>query len=428
MPIPVSCQCGYQVDAPDHYAGQQVNCPQCSNPLTVPAAAPAAANTGLGGALEGLGIKAGSGGIPCPHCLDAEIPVGGIICIACGYNVETGSLMGGDEKKQKKAFGAATYTHRSYGNEQLNHAAQMMEKELLEINAEGGLPYWFWLFVFFNVISFGLGLAMFSLTWFSLSGETLKIATMRGDGVTAIEDVAEAQPEFKDNINLIVSEVEISNTASKPKKDDSDTGTTMTQKAKPGTYGWREQEQNGFIKFLPLPDQTQAFDVPGGNGNGAYFKKKKSGWVLELSGEEMGKAGWVPSSSVVNISPSQLELIILGNQTDLARELRPVTDEAYYALYKGLGSYCTIEFYIGLVYYVVCHISIATWAFKDNDKTQAFLASAIPGYNMIWAFMRRKYVGGLGIMAILAFTMIFGSLIVESFVPELLPTVAGASD
>ena len=44
---------------------------------------------------------------------------------------------------------------------------------------------------------------------------------------------------------------------------------------------------------------------------------------------------------------------------------------------------------------------------------------------MIWAFMRRKYVGGLGIMAILAFTMIFGSLIVESFVPELLPTVAG---
>ena len=142
MPIPVTCQCGYQVDAPDHYAGQQVNCPQCSNPLTIPAAAPAAANPGLGGALEGLGIKAGSGGIPCPHCLDAEIPVGGIICIACGYNVETGSLMGGDEKKQKKAFGAATYTHRSYGNEQLDHAAQMMEKELLEINAEGGLPYW----------------------------------------------------------------------------------------------------------------------------------------------------------------------------------------------------------------------------------------------------------------------------------------------
>lgn len=400
MPIPVSCQCGYQVDAPDHYAGQQVNCPQCSNPLIVPAAAPAAANTGLGGALEGLGIKAGSGGIPCPHCLDAEIPVGGIICIACGYNVETGSLMGGDEKKQKKAFGAATYTHRSYGNEQLDHAAQMMEKELLEINAEGGLPYWFWLFVFFNVISFGLGLAMFSLTWFSLSGETLKIATMRGNGVTQLAEAAEINPTKKDDLYLLVSEAEISATPSKPKKDpNSSAGSTMTQKAKPGTFVYKLDEQNGFFRFNPLPDQTNS-----------------------------GPSGWVPSSGVVHVSRAQVDLIILGNAGDTPKEQRPVTDEAYYALYKGIGSYCTIEFYIGLVYYVICHISIATWAFKDNDKTQAFLASAIPGYNMIWAFMRRKYVGGLGIMAILAFTMIFGSLIVESFVPELLPTVAGASD
>lgn len=400
MPIPVSCQCGYQVDAPDHYAGQQVNCPQCSNPLIVPDAAPAAANTGLGGALEGLGIKAGSGGIPCPHCLDAEIPVGGIICIACGYNVETGSLMGGDEKKQKKAFGAATYTHRSYGNEQLDHAAQMMEKELLEINAEGGLPYWFWLFVFFNVISFGLGLAMFSLTWFSLSGETLKIATMRGNGVTQLAEAAEINPTKKDDLYLLVSEAEISATPSKPKKDaNSSAGSTMTQKAKPGTFVYKLDEQNGFFRFNPLPDQTNS-----------------------------GPSGWVPSSGVVHVSRAQVDLIILGNAGDTPKEQRPITDEAYYALYKGIGSYCTIEFYIGLVYYVICHISIATWAFKDNDKTQAFLASAIPGYNMIWAFMRRKYVGGLGIMAILAFTMIFGSLIVESFVPELLPTVAGASD
>lgn len=400
MPIPVSCQCGYQVDAPDHYAGQQVNCPQCSNPLMVPAAATAAANTGLGGALEGLGIEAGSGGIPCPHCLDAEIPVGGIICIACGYNVETGSLMGGDEKKQKKAFGAATYTHRSYGNEQLNHAAQMMEKELIEINAEAGLPYWFWLFVFFNVISFGLGLAMFSLTWFSLSGETLKIATMRGNGVTQLAEAAEINPTKKDDLYLLVSEAEISATPSKPKKDaNSSASSAMTQKAKPGTFVYKLEEQNGFFRFNPLPDQTNS-----------------------------GPSGWVPSSGVVHVSRAQVDLIILGNAGDTPKEQRPITDEVYYALYKGLGSYCTIEFYIGLVYYVICHISIATWAFKDNDKTQAFLASAIPGYNMIWAFMRRKYVGGLGIMAILAFTMIFGSLIVESFVPELLPTVAGASD
>ncbi|MEC9096753.1 MAG: hypothetical protein VX776_08985, partial [Planctomycetota bacterium] len=164
MPIPVSCQCGYQVDAPDHYAGQQVTCPQCQQPLAIPAAS-STADASLGGALEGLGIEAGSGGFPCPNCLEVELPSGGIICTACGYNTETGTLMGEGEAKKKEAFETATYTYRSYGNEQLDQAAKMMEKELLEINAEGGLPYWFWLFVFFNVISFGLGLAMFSLTW-----------------------------------------------------------------------------------------------------------------------------------------------------------------------------------------------------------------------------------------------------------------------
>tara|TARA_Y100001934_G_scaffold282174_1_gene394756 strand:+ start:777 stop:1976 length:1200 start_codon:yes stop_codon:yes gene_type:complete len=396
MPIPVSCQCGYQVDAPDHYAGQQVTCPKCQQPLSIPAAAPAAADSGLGGALEGLGIEAGSGGFPCPNCLDAEIPAGGIICIACGYNAETGSLMGDSDVGPKKAFGAATYTYRSYGNEQLDHAAHLMEKELIEINAEGGLPYWFWLFVFFNVISFGLGLAMFSLTYFSLNGETLKIASLRGQGVTQLERDAEIDPRKKDQIYLLVSEAEISATPSKPKKDDSGTGTAMTQKAKPGTYVWKVDEQNGYFRFDPLPDQTNS-----------------------------GPSGWVPTSGVVQVSRAQVELIILGNQTDLAKELRPVTDEFYYALYKGLGSYCTIEFYIGLLYYTICHISIAIWAVKD-ETTQAILACVLPGYNMVWAFMRRRYVGGLGVMAILAFTMIIGALITEIFVPELLPTVAGS--
>ena len=400
MPIPVSCQCGYQVDAPDQYAGQQVPCPQCSQPLMVPNAtpAPATADAGLGGALEGLGIEAGSGGIPCPNCLDAEIPVGGVICVACGYNAETGSLMGDGEVRQKKAFGAATYTYRSYGNEQLDHAASLMEKELLEINAEGGLPYWFWLFVFFNVISFGLGLAMFSLTWFSLSGETLKIASLRGSGVTQLEREAELDPTKKDAVFLLVSEAEISATPSKPKKDENSTTGSMTQKAKPGTFVYRVDEQNGYFRFKPLPDQTNS-----------------------------GPGGWVPSSGVIHVSREQIDLIIIGNNTDSPKELRPITDEATYALYMGLGSYCKIEFYIGLVYYVICHISIATWAVKD-EQIQAILACSIPGYNMVWAFMRRKYVGGLGVMAILAFTMIFGSLILEAFVPELLPTVAGASD
>ncbi len=396
MPIPVSCQCGYQVDAPDHYAGQQVTCPQCQQPLAIPAPSAPTAGDGLGGALEGMGIEAGSGGFPCPNCLDAEIPPGGIICIACGYNVETGMQMGEGKSIQKKAFGAASYTYRSYGNEQLDQAAQSMEKELQEINSEGGLPYWFWLFIFFNVISFGLGLAIFSLTWFSLSEETLTIASLRGNGVTQLERDAEIDPTKKDQIYLLVNEAEISSTPSKPQKDGNGSGSTMTQKAKPGTYVWKVDQQNGYFRFKPLPDQINT-----------------------------GPSGWIPTSGVIRVTRSQVDMIILGNKSDVPKELRPVTDDVPYAWYKGLNTYCSIEFYIGLIYYVICHISIASWAVKD-ETTQAILACAVPGYNMVWAFMRRKYVGGLGVMAILAFTMIFGALIVETFVPELLPTVAGS--
>ena len=390
MPIPVSCQCGYQVDAPDHYAGQQVTCPQCQQPLAIPAA-PSTADA----ALEGLGIEAGSGGIPCPNCLEVEIPPGGIICTACGYNAETGMLMGQGEAKKKKAFGAATYTYRSYGNEQLNQAAKRMEKELLEVNAEGGLPYWFWLFVFFNVISFGLGLAMFSLTWFSLNGETLKIAAVRGSGVTQFERDAQIDPTIKDDVYLIVNEAEISQSPSKPEKNDSGNGTTMTQKAKPGTYVFKVDEQNGFFRFEAWKGQP---NIP--------------------------PPGWVPTSGVINITRAQADLIILGNKTDIPIHMRPVTDEVMFAWFKGLSAFCTIEFYIGLIYYAICHVTIATWAVKD-ETTQAILACAIPGYNMVWAFMKRQYVGGLGTMAVLGFTMIFGSLIVEIFIPDLLPTVAG---
>ena len=159
---------------------------------------------------------------------------------------------------------------------------------------------------------------MFSLTWFSLSGETLKIATMRGNGVTQLAEAAEINPTKKDDLYLLVSEAEISATPSKPKKEaNSSAGSTMTQKAKPGTFVYTLDEQNGFFRFNPLPDQR--------------FRAKRR----------------VPSSE--SSYRAQVDLIILGNAGDTPKEQRPVTDEAYYALYKGIGSYCTIEFYIGLV-------------------------------------------------------------------------------
>ena len=37
MPIVIACQCGKKLQAKDELAGKRVKCPQCGQPLTVPA-------------------------------------------------------------------------------------------------------------------------------------------------------------------------------------------------------------------------------------------------------------------------------------------------------------------------------------------------------------------------------------------------------
>ncbi|MBT3889818.1 MAG: hypothetical protein HOF72_04280, partial [Planctomycetaceae bacterium] len=72
-------------------------------------------------------------------------------------------------------------------------------------------------------------------------------------------------------------------------------------------------------------------------------------------------------------------------------------------------------------------ISIALQAFKDKI-VHAILASILPIYNVVWCFMRWKYVGGHGIMALLGFIMIISSIITQQFIPDLIPYVAGSAD
>ena len=38
MPIPVTCDCGKNLNIPDQYAGQKVKCPACATTIAVPAA------------------------------------------------------------------------------------------------------------------------------------------------------------------------------------------------------------------------------------------------------------------------------------------------------------------------------------------------------------------------------------------------------
>ena len=69
---------------------------------------------------------------------------------------------------------------------------------------------------------------------------------------------------------------------------------------------------------------------------------------------------------------------------------------------------------------------LAIQAVKD-EMVHTILASILPIYNVVWCFMRWKYVGGNGIMALLGLIMIIGGIVVQLVVPDLLPTVAGSS-
>jgi hypothetical protein len=381
MPIPVSCQCGYQVDAPDQYAGKQVSCPACQNPLQVPLPQQAPVDTMLDEILSDAGISAVTpGGYRCPNCI-ASIPGGAIICLECGYNVESGQIMGESDQGDKKHFGAAVYTHRSYGHEQLDTAAQKMEVELLEKDAEGPTPYWVWLFIFFNIISFGIGLAIFSLTYFSLENDSIQIASYRG---TEFSNLPEGAP--LDKYFLVVSEAQI---ASKPKKKKKKDDYAMPMSS--GTYCTVTSTQNGFT------------------------------YVESVPGQILAQKGWIPTMAVIPVTTSQIKLL-----QNLKAE-PPVTANAKYSFYHGLANYCTLQFWLGIIFYGIAHVSIALQAFKD-EMMHAVLASILPIYNIVWCFMRWKYVGGNGIMALLGFIMIIGSIVAQIFVPDLLPTVAGIAE
>ncbi|MEE2842908.1 MAG: hypothetical protein VX761_00195 [Planctomycetota bacterium] len=397
MPIPVSCQCGYQVDAPDQYAGKQVSCPACQNPLQVPLPQQAPVDAMLDEILSDAGITAVTpGGYRCPNCT-ASISGGGIICLECGYNVESGQMMGESEQIEKKHFGAAVYTNRSYGHDQLDTAAELMEVELLEKDAEGPTPYWVWLFVFLNVISFGMGLAVFSLTYFALVDSNTKPATLLIANYQGTEFSSLAEDAPRDKYFLVVTEAEITAGPQKSQQSDDEMGMDFSSKIAPGTYCTINSTQNDFSQITPL------------------------------SGQNSTQSGWIPSMAVRPVTEEQIELLILNSDMNLSASDRPITDNVDFAFYTGLATYCAVQFWLGIIYYVVAHISIALQAVKD-EMVHTILASILPVYNVVWCFMRWRYVGGNGIMALLGLIMIIGGIVIQLFVPDLLPTAAGRKD
>lgn len=111
MPIRTHCaECNAVFQAKDSLAGKRVKCPKCSAPITIGAArsgsgvgaAKGAAAGGrssskpaynpLLGLLDEADVKSATKGPLCPNC-SAEMTTGGVICITCGYNIETGKRL-----------------------------------------------------------------------------------------------------------------------------------------------------------------------------------------------------------------------------------------------------------------------------------------------------------------------------------------------
>ena len=127
MPIKVACSCGQNFAARDDMAGKTLKCPKCKQPLAIPrpanasrpasaakrsapagkaqkAAAQArpqpakqvsAARNDLADLFDEVGIAAAPAatGPPCPSCGKSLKP-GALMCIECGFNLQTGQRMG----------------------------------------------------------------------------------------------------------------------------------------------------------------------------------------------------------------------------------------------------------------------------------------------------------------------------------------------
>jgi len=109
MPIKVKCACGKQLSASDKMAGKRVKCPNCAQPISIPAleqnddfddeltlepAAPVAngGQNSLMDLLDDADVKHATTGPICPDC-GSDMKPDAIICLECGFNVASGERL-----------------------------------------------------------------------------------------------------------------------------------------------------------------------------------------------------------------------------------------------------------------------------------------------------------------------------------------------
>ena len=125
MSIKARCDgCGTGFQAKDSLAGKRVKCPKCAQPITIGQPTASKGRTGKGTAkksgapvaaagghnpvldlLDEVQVKPAVRGPICPNCSKAMSQLA-VVCVECGYNVETGKQLKTDvyEDDVKRVF------------------------------------------------------------------------------------------------------------------------------------------------------------------------------------------------------------------------------------------------------------------------------------------------------------------------------------
>ena len=137
MPIKVKCgSCSARFKAKDELAGRRVKCPKCQKPVVIQAAAPvavpsapkAAAHNPLLDILDEEDVRSRVRGLMCDNC-GSEVKRGMVICIDCGFNLETGDQLETEADEDIESYANMT------GTEQMMRKA---ERDLEETGGESG--------------------------------------------------------------------------------------------------------------------------------------------------------------------------------------------------------------------------------------------------------------------------------------------------
>jgi hypothetical protein len=158
MPIKVSCHCGQSFMAKDELKGQTLLCPKCHQPLTIGEEQQAAAGrrgSGIDDLLDEAGVQA-VGGPPCPRC-GAPLKPNAVLCIECGYHLETGEKIAAAKIRKSGERG-----HGEAAEDLLERAAERIAEDKLEERKtrKQGLPAWIYLVMLVLLVGFAISMFM----------------------------------------------------------------------------------------------------------------------------------------------------------------------------------------------------------------------------------------------------------------------------